>query len=64
LTSAIPQLSSLLPIPLLSSPFSSAQDGFENQAKIFSELFVSLETKLALKGQFYEIFTSDFFTHE
>jgi hypothetical protein len=26
---------SLMPIPLLSSPFSSAQDGFKNQQKIF-----------------------------
>ncbi len=55
-------LCSLLPIPLLSDTFSSAQDGFKNQPKIFLELSVSLETKkLALKGQFYEIFTSDFF---
>ncbi len=37
--------SSLLPVPLLSSPFSSAQDGFKNQPKIFVELSVSLETK-------------------
>jgi hypothetical protein len=38
-------LSSLLPIPLLSSPFSSAQDGLKNQPKIFVELSVSLENK-------------------
>jgi hypothetical protein len=37
--------SSLLPVLLLSSSFSSAQDGFENQPKIFLELSVSLETK-------------------
>jgi hypothetical protein len=36
---------SVLPIPLLSSPFSSAQDGFKNQPKIFLELSVSLENK-------------------
>jgi hypothetical protein len=30
---------------LLSSPFSSAQDGFKNQLKIFLERSVSLETK-------------------
>jgi hypothetical protein len=35
----------LLPVPLLSSPFSSAQDGIKNQLKIFLELSVSLETK-------------------
>jgi hypothetical protein len=37
---------SLLPLPLLFSPFFSAQDGFKNQPKIFLELFVSLETKI------------------
>jgi hypothetical protein len=41
---AIP-LSSFLPIPLLSSPISSAQDAFKNQPKIFLELSVSMETK-------------------
>ncbi len=72
LTSAIPQLStvsniifkknsSLLPIPLRSSPFSSAQDGFKNKPKLFSELFVPLETKLTLKGQLHEIFYLRFF---
>ncbi len=35
---------SLLPILLLYSPFSSTQDGFKNQPKIFLELSVSLET--------------------
>jgi hypothetical protein len=45
LTSAIPQLCSLLPIPLLSGTISSAQDGFKNEPKIFLELSVSLETK-------------------
>jgi hypothetical protein len=37
--------SSLLLVPLLSSPFSSAHDGFKNQPKIFLELSVSLENK-------------------
>ncbi len=57
LTSAIPQLStvsniikktfhSVLPIPLRSSPFSLAQDGFKNQPTLFLELFVSLEQNL------------------
>jgi hypothetical protein len=32
-------------IPLLSSPFSSAQNGFKNQPKIFLDLSVSLENK-------------------
>jgi hypothetical protein len=36
-------LRSLLPIPLLSSPFSSAQDGLKNQRTIFFELSVSLK---------------------
>jgi hypothetical protein len=36
---------SLLAVALLSSPFSSAQDGFKNQLKIVLELSVSLETK-------------------
>jgi hypothetical protein len=35
----------VLPISLLSSPFSSAKDGFKNQPKIFLELSVSLENK-------------------
>jgi hypothetical protein len=53
---------SLLPILQLSGTFSSAQDGFKNQPKIFLELSVSLEIqKLALKGHLHEIFTSDFF---
>jgi hypothetical protein len=34
-----------MPIPLLSSPFSSAQDGFKNQPKNFLELSASWETK-------------------
>jgi hypothetical protein len=52
-------------IPLRSSPFSSAQDGFKKQPKLFLELFVSLETKLALKGQLHEIFyLRFFFIHE
>jgi hypothetical protein len=37
--------SNLLPVPLLSSPFSSAQNSFKNQPKIFLELSVSLKTK-------------------
>jgi hypothetical protein len=41
---------SLQPVPLLSSPLSSAQNGFTNQPKIFLELSVSLETKTCLKG--------------
>ncbi len=53
---------SLLPVPLLSSPFSSAQDGFKNQRKIFLALSVSLETqKHALKGPQHEIFYLRFF---
>ncbi len=39
----------LRPISLLSSPFSSAQDGFKKQPKIFLESFVSVETKNALE---------------
>jgi hypothetical protein len=45
LTSAIHQLSAVSCQLLLSSPFSSAQDGFKNQPKIFFELSFSLETK-------------------
>ncbi len=42
---------SLLPILLLSGTFSSAQDGFKNQPKIFLELSVSLKIKkTCLKG--------------
>jgi hypothetical protein len=54
LTSAT--LRSLLPIPLLSGTFSSAQYGSKNQPKIFLELSVSLEPKLVLKGQLHQIF--------
>jgi hypothetical protein len=39
---------SLPPILLLSGTFSSAQDGFKNQPKIFLEQSVSLETKSLL----------------
>jgi hypothetical protein len=53
-------LHSLLPVPLLSSPFSSAQNGLKNQPKIFLELSVSLETK-NLPFTFYLQF---FFLHE
>ncbi len=35
---------------LLSCPFSSAQDGFKSQQKIFLESSVSLETETCLKG--------------
>ncbi len=59
LTSAI--LHRLLLIPLLSSPFSSAQDSFKNQPKIFLRLSVSLKNK---KGQLRDIFISNFFFHE
>jgi hypothetical protein len=45
LTSAIPQLSQSPASPLLSSPVSSAQDGFKNQPKRFLESCVSLKTK-------------------
>jgi hypothetical protein len=42
----------LWPVSLLSSPFSTAQDGFKKQPTIFFEPFVSMENKnLALKGQ-------------
>jgi hypothetical protein len=41
---------SLLLVLLLSSPFSSAQDGLKKQPKIFLELSVSPETKICLKG--------------
>ncbi len=46
-------LRGLLPVPLLSSPFSSAQDGFKNQPKIFLELSVTLflwKPNTCLKG--------------
>ncbi len=43
-------LHSLLPVPLLSSPFSSAQDGFKNQPKIFVELSVLWKPKTCPKG--------------
>jgi hypothetical protein len=33
-----------MPVMLLSSPFSSAQDGFKNQPKIFLESSVPMET--------------------
>jgi hypothetical protein len=65
LTSAIPQLSTVsCQFRYVIVPFASAQDGFKNQPKLFLELFVSLETKLALKGQLHEIFFSDFFVDE
>jgi hypothetical protein len=38
-------LGSILQIPSLSGTFSSAQDGFKNQSKIFLDLSVSLEAK-------------------
>jgi hypothetical protein len=64
LTSAIPQLSAVSCQSLLSGTFSSAQDGFKNQLKIFFKLSVSLrKNQNALKGQLHEIFTSNFF-HE
>jgi hypothetical protein len=50
-------LRSLLAAPLLSSPFSSAQDGFKNQLKIFLELSISLETKTCLKGTVAQYFS-------
>jgi hypothetical protein len=47
LTSAISQLSAAsCQFCYLSSPFSSAQDGFKNHPTIFLELSVSLETKI------------------
>jgi hypothetical protein len=53
---------SLLPVPLLSSPFPSAQDGFKNQPKIFIELSVSLENKnLPEKDICTRFFTFNFF---
>jgi hypothetical protein len=55
-------LCSLLPIPLLSGTFSSAQDGFKNQPTIFLELSVSLETQnLPYRDSCTRFYTSDFF---
>ncbi len=55
-------LRSLLLVLLLSSPFSSDQDGFKNQPKIFLDLSVSLETKnLPSRGSCMRFFTSNFF---
>jgi hypothetical protein len=48
MTSAIPQFRNFPQSPaspLLSCPFSSAQDGFKRQQKIFFESSVSLETE-------------------
>jgi hypothetical protein len=50
--------------PMLSSPFSSAQDGFKNQPKIFLELSVSLETKTCLKGMVPRDFLPPIFFHD
>ncbi len=54
-------LHSLLTILLFSSPFSSAQDGFKKQPKIFLELSVSGNQKLTLKGPLNKIFYLRFF---
>jgi hypothetical protein len=54
----------LLPVPLLSSPFSSAQDVFKNQPKIFLELPVSLETTTCLKETVAQDFLPSIFFHE
>jgi hypothetical protein len=57
-------LYSLLQVPLLFSPFSSAQDNLKNQPKIFLELYVSIEAKNLPEGDSsMRFFTSDFF-HE
>jgi hypothetical protein len=49
-------LCSLLPIPLLSGTFSSAQEGFKNQQKnIFRTVCFSGNQKLALKEQLHKI---------
>jgi hypothetical protein len=54
-------LHSLLPIPLLSGTFSSAQDGFKNHQKcLYNCPF--LWKKLVLKGQLHEIFYLRFFS--
>jgi hypothetical protein len=55
---------SLLPVRLLSRPFSSAQDGFKNQPKIFLEMSVFLETKNLLKGTETQDFLPPTFFHE
>jgi hypothetical protein len=44
-------LSSFLPVPLISSPFSSAQDGFKITKNSFRTACFSGNQKLALKGQ-------------
>ncbi len=62
LTSAT--LCCLLPVPLLSSPFFSAQDGFKNQPKILRTVCFSGNQKFALKGQLPKIFSSYFIYHE
>ncbi len=57
-------LSSLQAVPLLSSSFFSAQDGFKKQPKIFLELSVFVETKnLPKRDSSMRFFTSNFF-HE
>ncbi len=55
-------LCSLLPIPLLSSPFSSAQDGFKNQPKIFFNFLFLWKTKTCLKGTVVRDFYLPFFS--
>ncbi len=54
-------LCSLLSVPLLSSPFSSAQDDFKIIKNIFGTVCFSGNQKLALKGQLHEIFNLQFF---
>ncbi len=54
---------SLLPILFLSGTFSSAQDGFKNQPKIFLELPVSLEIKnLPLRDSYTRFLPPIFFS--
>ncbi len=58
-------LCSLLLIPLLSSPFSSAQGGCKKSTKnIFSNVCLYGNQKLVLKGQLHDIFDLQFFFHE
>ncbi len=63
-TSAIPQLCSLRPVLLLSSPFSSAQNVFKNQPKIILNRLFLWKQQICLKGIVAWDFGLQFFFHE
>jgi hypothetical protein len=54
----------LLPVPLLSSPFSSAQDGFKINEKYFQNFLCLWKPKTCLKGTVARDFLSPIFFHE